>query len=247
MSLLKLCYKNILETSTVTLATGTEDASYPLTRTYDRDVGKIFKSTAAETITVKIDQGAASPLAIDRLLIPAGHTLDGMTLDIKWSDDDGSYTAAVDQWVQSGSGLIDKSWSSITHRYWKFIITAPATAPEFAELFLTQTYTFEENPDQNYGPVDPIWAVKRIESPTGNVRFLSLGDPRKRRAYECSQKTDAQKTSILAFNDAWAGSKPFFFYDHDAVCFYSELIELLNMGADEWGHKFKFAVQEVLP
>jgi hypothetical protein len=38
---------NILETSAVGLAAGTEDPGYPLYRLYDRDAGRLFRAAGA--------------------------------------------------------------------------------------------------------------------------------------------------------------------------------------------------------
>jgi hypothetical protein len=247
MSLLKCCYKNILESSTVSLAAGTEDSSYPLYRLYDRNIGRLFKPSAAETIEIKIDQGASGAIAADRLLIPAGHNLDGMTLDIKYSDNDADYTNAVDQWVQSGGGLIDKSWTSITKRYWKFIITAPASIPQIAELFLTQTYEWERNPSRPAGPFDSQFNIERIESSGGQVQYLVKGDPKKRRVYHVPRCGETQKGNILGLNNTWAGAKPFFLCDHEGVWLFGELLKEINIKEEAYGkYSFDFEFLEVV-
>lgn len=252
MSQIICCYKNILETSTVTLSASAENPNYPLYRLYDRDIGKLFKITATETMEVKIDQGTSDNLACDRLLIPAGHNLDGMTLDIKWSDNDSAYTAAVTQWVQSGSGLINKNWSSITHRYWKFIITTPASIPQFMELFLTQSYQWEQNPQIPWGPFDDEFNVENEVTSDGHDRFQTHGNPKKQRVYSVYKCEDAQKTNIISLNDTWAGAKPFWLSDHDGVWFYGKLrnsISIKEEDENEAGgvYSFDFDFLEVLP
>ncbi len=244
--LLKNCYQNILETSTVTLATGAEDASYPLYRLYDRDIGRLFKTTAAVTTTVKVDQGA-SPAAIDRLLIPAGHNLSGMTLDIKWSTDDITYTAAVAQWV-GAAGFINKEWASLTKRYWKFIITTPGSIPQIAELFLCPTYTWEKNPSRPNGASDPAFNIERLQSASGDIRYLKNGDPKQRRAYQMPRCREAQKDNIDALNDAWAGYKPFWLCDDAGIWIYGEITAPINLRQVAAGtYAFDFTFQEVLP
>jgi hypothetical protein len=56
--MMKSACSNILETSAVTLQAGTEDSTYPLYRLYDRDVGRLFKPTAAQTTEILVDQGS---------------------------------------------------------------------------------------------------------------------------------------------------------------------------------------------
>ncbi|GAB4389054.1 MAG: hypothetical protein Kow0025_12070 [Thermodesulfovibrionales bacterium] len=93
--MVKTCFKNILETSTVSLAAGTEDANYPLYRLYDRNIGRPFRPAAAGTLEIKVDQGASNILRVDRVLLPAGHDLGGGSLAVRRSDDDISYLPVV--------------------------------------------------------------------------------------------------------------------------------------------------------
>lgn len=245
---IKTCYKNILETGTVSLTAGTADTAYPLYRIYDRNIGRVFKTTSAVTTEVKVDQGASGNLAIDRLLIPSGHNLNGMTLDILYSDNDTDYYPAVTQWVQSGSGLIDKAWTSISKRYWRFKITTPASIPQITELFLSPTYEFERGDDRPGGPFDPIFNIERDESFGGQVRFLIKGDPRKQRVYRFEVVKETQKTNMSTLNDAWAGSKPFYLYDHEGIWIFGEM--RTPLGLKEIGYQvysFEFDFLEVLP
>lgn len=246
--MIKCAYKNILESSTVTLSAGTEDSDYPLWRIYDRDIGRLFKSTAAETIEVKVDQSASDNLAVDRLLIPAGHNLDGMTLDIKYSDNDADYYPAVTQWVQSGNGLINKSWSSATHQYWKFIITSPASIPELTELFLMQTYEWERNPGTPSGLVDDIFNVENTQTSGGQDRFIEHGDKKRQRNYNLAAVGQTQMDNITTFNNDWAGKKPFWLRDIDEIWIYGKLRRSLGIRRikDDL-YSFNFDFLEVLP
>lgn len=246
--MIKTCYKNILETGTVSLNAGTENPTYPLYRLYDRNIGRLFKTTDTATVGIVTDQGASGNLAIDRLLIPSGHNLNGMTLDIFYSDDNINYYPAVTQWIQSGNALIDKSWTSLTKRYWGFKITSPASIPQIAELFLSPTYEWERNPTRPGGPFDSQFNIERDESYGGQVRFLIKGDPRKQRIYHVTMAGEAQKNNILALNNVWQGGKPFWLYDHDGVWIFGELrksIELKEIAYQRY--EFDFEFQEVLP
>ncbi|MDA8082272.1 MAG: hypothetical protein M0024_01275 [Nitrospiraceae bacterium] len=244
--LLKCCYQNILETSTVTLATGAEDAAYPLWRLSDRDIGLMFKAQAAVTLTVKIVQGATL-YPVDRLLIPGGHNLSGMVSDIKWSDDDITYTAAVAQWV-SAAGDIDKSWAPLTKKYWKLILTSPGVIPSFAELFLTSTYTWEKNPPRPTGEFDPVFNVERLQSRGGQVRFITHGQAKRQRTYTMRSCGQAQRANLEALNNAWAGSKPFWLYDHEGTLIYGELRKPIALKEIYYqGYPFVFDFLEVIP
>lgn len=245
----KCSYKNIFESGTVTLTAGTEDSNYPLYRIYNRDIGLLFKITAAVTMEIKVDQGASGILAADRLLIPAGHNFNGMTLDIKYSDNDSAYTAAVTQWVQSGNGLIVKEWTSETHRYWKFIITSPGSIPQLAELFLTQTYTWELNPFYPVPGKDKLFNVENTMTAGGQDRFLIHGDSKRQFNYVVPYAAETQKDNIITLNDAWEGAKPFWIYDVDNDTWvFGKLLTLLNVteiSNQKYGFEFNFI--EVLP
>lgn len=245
--MIKCACLNILEGSAVSLASGAEDPSYPLYRLYDRDVGRIFRAAAAGTIEVRVDQGA-SPAAVDRLIIPAGHGLDGTTLDILHSDDDVSYDPAAPEWVQSGAGLINKSWTAVAKRYWKIRITAPSSAPELTELFLSSTYEWERNPARPAGPLERVFNVEHSQTAAGQDRFLVHGGPKRRRPYHVPRCSEAQKDSMVALFSEWAGSKPFWLEDHEGDWIYGRLRGPLNLRETANGvYGFDFDFAEVLP
>ncbi|MDP2168402.1 MAG: hypothetical protein Q8J64_08745 [Thermodesulfovibrionales bacterium] len=245
--MIKCCYENILETSVVTLSAGTEDAGFPLYRLYDRGIVRFFKTTAAVTTTVKVDQGG-SPIRVDRLLIPAGHNLDGMTLGIEYSDDGISYTPAVAMWVQEGTALIEKSWPAESRRYWRFTISGPSSAPRITELFLTRSYEWEKDPAHLSGPLEPFFNAERDETSSGQGRHLINGSAKRQRLYHVSGAWEVQKNNILGLNAAWAGSKPFFLCDHEGVWMFGELRKPINLketAYQEYGFDFDFL--EVIP
>ena len=243
MSTVKTAYKNILETSTVSLTAGTEDPDFPLSRVRDRNISRPFKASAAVTLEVLVDQGAGGSQAIDRLLIPAGHNLDGETLDILWSEDDVSYTPAVSQWVQSGPGLINKSWTTLTKRYWKFTVTTPSSAPEFAEMFITSANSWQRNPARPAGRLDRIFNVSNLGTTSGSDRFLVHGPSRRRRSYTLPSISEAQKDALILLNDSWAGVKPFWLYDHEGSWMYGRLdspLEIVEEGYQLYSARFEF-------
>ncbi len=237
-------HKNILENSTVTLSSGTAEAMFPLSRLWDRNIGRVFKPTSAETIEVLIDQGGTDPLlSVDTLFIPQGHNLDGMTLNIMHSDDDISYTPAVAQWTQSGSVLIAKSWSAVSARYWKFIITSPASVPEISELFLTARYEWPQNPARPAGRLDRIFNVAQHSTTSGQDRFLVHGPPRKMRSYTLPSIGEAQKDALVSLNETWAGFSPFWLRDHEGTWIYGRLtssLEIVEVGFERYLARMEF-------
>ncbi len=244
MSTVKTAHLNILESGAVTLSAGSADPSGPLARLWDRNVGRFFKAAAATTLEVRVDQGATGPyLSIDTLFIPQAHNLDGMTLDIQYSDDDASYTPAVSQWVQSGGGLITKSWAPVVARYWKFIVTSPASAPEFAELFLSASVEWIKNPTRPAGRLERIFNVAHTSTASGADRFLIHGLPRRRRSYSLPSIGEAQKDLLLELNESWAGVKPFWLSDHTGQWMFGRLdspLEVAEEAHQRYSARFEF-------
>lgn len=398
--MIKCAYRNILETSTVSLSAGTAHADYPLYRAYDRDVGRIFKPTAAETIEVlasvnritnpgaetgdatgwdlanatiettdpaegtyhfqlvasgsdaygpnqqvpfdqsktyrvlakykipsytagywyfriyfadangdsivgtektlaavsattanyaQIDKTigptgsgadfegfpagavymwayglwAGSPTGIaylddvviydieegtaDRLIIPAGHNLGGLTLSLWHSDDSYNGTSVFGYWIPN-VGLINKSFTSTHHPYWHFVISNPTYIPQFAELFLTSTYEWERNPTRPTGPLDDVHNVEHGQTFAGQDRFLVRGSPKRQRVYQMPRCGEAQKDNIAALFSNWAGAKPFWLEDHEGAWIFGRLRGPLNLREiASQAYSFDFDFLEVLP
>lgn len=237
-------YKNILETGDVSLATGIESSLTPLYRLYDRSPTTYFKPTAAVTTTIKVDQ-SSNPIAISALLIPSGHNLAGMTLDIKWSDNDSDYTAATPQWT-GADGNIVKTWDAITHPYWKFIITSPASVPQISELFLSPGYEFERNPYLGSGSFEPVYNVENKMTSGGQDRFLIKGAAKQQRNYTLKGTTQAQRDNFLALYSAWAGANPFWIVDHEGVPIFCKLTSDPNLVETQYGFDFNLNILEVI-
>ncbi len=229
---MKSCYQNILESSTVTLSAGAADASYPLYRLWDRDIGRPFKAADTSTLEIKIDQGAA-PLAIDRLIVPAGHNMAGMTLDLQYSDDNVTYTSALGApFVQPDTGLIQKSFASSAHRYWEFAISGTiGAAPQLAEMFLSPTSDISPDPDFGWVP-DTEWNVQNDVTAAGQDRFLELGGPKEVRKYDMKHLSDSEAAVITALKTGFAGKKPFWFYDLDGNWYYMKATSIYVKRSD---------------
>jgi len=107
---IKTAAVNLLESATVTLSAGTAHADYPLYRLYDRDIGRLFKATEAETIEIKIDQGAAGDLIPDKLIIPKGHNLLGEHILVSMSPDNFTTTISLSNILQYSEALDNAIW-----------------------------------------------------------------------------------------------------------------------------------------
>ena len=229
MSFIQTCALNILETASVSLSVGTADPAYPSNRLFDRDIGKLCIASAASTFEVKLNQGVSGNLAVDRLLIPAGHNLQGMSLSLKYSADDNLYYDAIAPWTQADDALISQAWASLSKRYWKFAITNPAIVPQISEIFFTSTYAWPRNPQRPAGPLDEEFNVDRLLTSGGQVRFLQNGVSKRHRQYSNIRCGEAQKVALLALNTLWAGGRPFWMCDHAGNWIFGELIAKINM------------------
>jgi len=235
----EVCYRNILETGTV--AVTSENASFPAYRLYDRDIGKLFKGNSTPAnFYITIDQGAVTSYEIDRLLIPAGHNLTGLAIKVQYSTDNFSGdTNDAASWTQSGSGLIDKSFTAQTKRYWRLNIAAPGSAPELAEMFLTKQYTFQRNP--NYGLREKPYQknIVRNETKSGRVRKIKNGEPRRSRAYALTRITAAQRADLESWESVLDSIKNFYIEDVNGTLFFAELIDDLEFSME---HEGRFGV-----
>jgi len=220
--MVKLCYRNILETGNVSVTD--QNNSYPSYRLYDRDIGKLFKGNSAgnnNQFSIIIDQGANNAIEIDRLIIPAGHSLNGLALELYHSNDGNNWTGAANNW-NATSGTVDVSFNATTKQYWDLVINTNNSVPELSEMFLTKTYTFERNP--NYGLEDGKKKnVLSDETQSGLVRLVKFGEPRRFRSYQLTKIGDNQKTNLESWDDHCEGIKALYLIDHQNGAFFAWL------------------------
>lgn len=230
MSLIKLHYRNILETGTV--AVTTENSSFPKYRLHDRDTGKLFKGTSTPAnFYITVNQGASLIYEIDRCIIPVGHNLNGLALKVQYSTDNfAANTEDAVSWTQGDALVISKSFTAQTKQYWRLNIAAPGSNPEMTELFLSKDYTFEENPrhqGSSYGLDDNI---ERWETSAGRARRVKLGDLRKHFSYDLSNIAAAQKANLIAWEQHTEGAKFTWLTDQDGTVIYCEKMNKLQFG-----------------
>ena len=232
---------NLLEDGTVTVSPAA-DSSYPAYRLYDRHIGRSFKfGSVVNPSTIKIDQGATGSTEIDTIIIPNGHNLDGLTLTLEYSENNSDWTQA-DQWSQSGTGNIQRTFTAATKRYWRLSVASPSSAPSLYELFLTKSYTWERNPEELDRINFPEFNVVRVQDAGGRPRFIELGEAREYREYSLYKISGDHRTAIVALNNSWAGKNPFWMKDVDGSLIYGELVSKLqfSLSGDFADTDFKF-------
>lgn len=245
MSQIIVSYRNILETSTITVTT--EDASFPKTRLYDRDIGKLFKGTAfASPFAILINQ--TPTYEINRLVIPAGHNLNGLDCSLRYSTDNfGVDDNEAVGWTQADALLIDKSFVAQTKPDWKLNITAPATIVELTEMYLTKDVVFLRNPAMG----SMIGTRKNIvidQTQSGISRKVKLGELKRIRRYDLNYITVTQKTDFESWDALCEGVKSFYIHDYDSSCIFMELVsdlEFTASGINRW--TCMLDLTEVLP
>ena len=242
---LNLYYQNLLESGTVTVTS--ENTSFPKYRLYDRAQGLFFKgNTAPSQFDIDLDLGAAySYPGVDTIILPANHNFAGKAVRLYYSDNGTTYYQVL-AWIAE-SALILKSFSYAEHRYWRFRIDSPSSAPETGELFLTRLRSFERNPNWGYG-YGKLKNVKRLESEAGYSQKTKWGSVRKRRRYHLTNMASSQRVDIETFEDATESIKNFYIEDLEGNLFFADLPELLPDFVAEpigrWG--LDLLVQEVL-
>ena len=237
MSQIKVTYRNILENSSVQVTTSTggdvDSTSYPLYRAYDRDIGKVFIGVATTTQDVQIivNQGASADntyYAANRLIIPLGHNLDGSVVLLQYSSD--GFSADINSatsWTQSGSGMIDKSFTSNTQRYWRLYIYTPSTPPSLSEMFLGQDYSFQRNPGLG-SRVGKQTNIYRDETRSGKRRAVKFGELRNRLNYEIAIVESTQKEDFETWISHTEGEKPFYLTDESGSVLFVEMMNDLE-------------------
>ena len=224
MSAIIIAYINLLELGTLTVTN--EAAGFPKERLIDRKLKRLFKGSSTANHTIKCDQGASGSQAIDCLVIPAGHNLDGVSMYWEHSVNDSDWIEAA-SWTQSGNGLIYKTiTSALTKRYWRARMTGLSAAPELGECFLSERYTVQARPLHGLA-VGKQKNISRSESPAGQVSFLNKGDARQVRRYQLSKVSNTEKGELESWDNEWAGYKPFFIVDHAENKFFCELVNEL--------------------
>lgn len=205
---------NVLESGTVTV-TG-EAQGYPAYRLYDRLFARPWRAVGTGTQTIQVDQGAA-PVAVDCLIVPLGHLLDGCTLAFERSPNGSDWTPLVTAWVQSGSDTILKQAAApTTDRYLRVVISGASVAPEIGELLITRLHTFT-GPDFGATRSREPRAV-RLQGIGGPPRFAILDVGATVLGYRFELVPEAERALYEAWFDDWADrQRPFYCGDDGAV------------------------------
>lgn len=221
---------NRMETGTVSLTAGTAHADFPLARVFDRNIGDLFKATAAETTEIRVDQ-ESDIRSVDTAIIAAGHNLDGETVDIQYSDNGADWSDATTQFTGAAGNII-KTLTGGSKRYWRVKVTSPSAAVEIPELFFSSAYPWEADPVYPLNGIEETPNIETIIDRSGENYYKKRGEPKRIRQYGLKNMLTAQKDNLLILWSDWGGYKPFWLFDHDGELFFTEIVGKLNLGTD---------------
>lgn len=114
-----IAYHNLLETGTITVTS--EAAGFPKENAYDNNTFDYWKIV---DLPGWIRADMTSPVPCDYFAV-AAHTLSTVsaTISFQWSDDNASWFEAFAAITPSNNSPIFKSFSSLTKRYWRVVIS----------------------------------------------------------------------------------------------------------------------------
>jgi len=201
--------------------------------------------TEAASSSIYFDNCRISRLyPANRIIIPAGHNLNGLVLTLKKMVDDESLTQ-VDSWT-ADELMINRSFTEASARFWRLEIASPSSAPELAEMFLGKMFEFERNPDWGFSEGDHK-NIYRDETRSGKVRLVKLGDPRRSRNYELKNIGSTQRADFEAWDRHAEGIKSIVLEDVNGNVFFSELMgDLMFRSSHEDRHETTLDLLEVL-
>ncbi|MCK5641027.1 MAG: hypothetical protein KAJ19_09530, partial [Gammaproteobacteria bacterium] len=157
------------------------EAAFPLDNLIDdRQTTKMKFDSAESDHWIDIDMGAGFDGLIDTIIIPAGHSLDGIDLDLL-GDTTHAPTTSRASFTPSGDGIIKETVSDedTVFRYWRLEFDTLG-AHELHGVILTFKKTFTVGFDMPGADDSPVNSFQRFEQPSGITPTLNLGLPRRK-------------------------------------------------------------------
>lgn len=220
MAGLTLFAQNLLEAATISSDPG--DAAEKLGRLVDRaqsipwtgpsgwGMAGMFPiamgmGTPASWI-IDVDLGA-SPSPVTGLAL-VNQNITGVSVTLK-ADDTSPPTTTRDTFDPAGATHVLRTFASLTKRYWRLTIPAPATAPSIGEILLGVPRVITESPSLASAARAAVGNRRVATSPAGYQRRVSLGAPRTRLAYAWNGLGATDETArAAAYSDSHEGALP---------------------------------------
>lgn len=158
---------------------------------------------------IQVDRGTGTLEAIDRLIIPSGHNLAGVTITVKTGAADPPTTTRL---TAAGvvAGLIDEAVTSNDDRYVRIEFSVTSGAWAIPQLIYTRTRTTDRGPEPGWGDM-LLHNTLDFEKESGSIASLSLGADR--RFFEFVYRYVKLAADLLVFSDLLSTcgtSKPFY-------------------------------------
>ena len=182
-----------------------------------------FGGTAANQY-VKVDRGAgfAALQTLDRLIIPAGHNLNGCTVQVRQHTSDpaaGTDGTLIGSQAVTGSALVEIALSpALSNRYAIVNFVTAGTAWEFGELWLGKLNALTTSSPEPEWTEAPLARIAETELESGAVFRVARGQTK--RTYRLRIPWNAAAdVAVFDFllSDTADGLFPFYFYDMDST------------------------------
>jgi hypothetical protein len=158
----------------------------------------------------QVNRGSGTLEAIDRMLIPDGHTLNGCTFRLEADDNSGmtSPTSLIAATAITSAGLLDYSFASNSERYVR-ITFQTSGAWSVPEWVLTRTRTLIRGPEPDW-TYDVLTNDLIFTKPTGASSALNLGPDQRRLELTYRLLDDSDRTLLLDLISACGRRRPFY-------------------------------------
>lgn len=198
---------------------------HPLAFAIDDRAGSYVTFAAASASQyIQMDRGAAGLEAIERLIIPAGHNLDGVEVRVRSATDVG-ITAGVTLLVDSvtmDAGIVDEDFdASSTQQYVRIDFPNDNFKPQITQLVYTRTRTTTRGPEQGW--VDML-RHNTLDFPMESRAIASLSLGADQRFFELAYRDVRDSADLAVFSELLAEvgtSRPFWvdepFTDADPI------------------------------
>lgn len=217
------------------LAASSEASGFSAARVIDDQGGPLFKwGSAAAGNTLTLDRGSAALEACDRLLIPAGHNLNGHALQLVTSTTGawaGEETSRVSATIAT-AGVISQSFTSTQDRYHR--LKVPSYQGQLGEVVLGRDRTPARGPDPTWTD-DPTPNVIEETLRSGNTYRVKAGERRRAFSYTFRRLGSADVALFTDLLDQTSdGIHPFFWFPPDSAeaPVYVQLVSTLQRRQD---------------
>lgn len=224
--------------STVGMTGATQDTDFPITNIHSRSKSRVWKGTTdgvPNNVLFNVSNADfnAAAFQCDTLVIPAGHNLNGLNIQIVTDPAGSPVTQYGPQAVtEENDEDIVISWATPAyHSAWRIYVTPVSTAWVMIvpELHLSFAEEMTRSPSRPSGAIDDDFNVRNEVSSGGYDWFIQYGERKRRRSYSFENVSSAQRVQIEAANAMWAGKRPFWIRDHEGTYLFVKLAKKLNL------------------